>query len=176
MGWPKYLLQKLGSRKRSVVQMQIRLDFQLQPKESPKQNQNLPGFCHYCKRPGDWKKGCYKLNTLRVFSTLNQPSPQWQGSQEPQGLVPIIPLNRLGETPSPDWECIFEPFFPILGGAGAQPHCQLTAPPRGIQQFRQGGLNNSVPYPFLSVWTFWETPILFFLVPVLLFICWAKIS
>ena len=38
------------------MQMAIYTNFWLQQMETPKQNQNLPGLCHYYKTPAHWKK------------------------------------------------------------------------------------------------------------------------
>ena len=69
----------------------------------PKQKQISSSFCCFCKEPGHWKRGCYKFKHFRCLQPSNQPfqhppNSQWWGSEEEQGLFPILPLNQLGET------------------------------------------------------------------------------
>lgn len=70
----------------------------------PKQNQNPPGLCHYCTRPGHWKKDYYKLRRSgcpSVFSLTKIPHDKALGNH--RGLsqsFPLVswgkPLSRLG--------------------------------------------------------------------------------
>ena len=47
------------------------LNFQLQQMKAPKQDQNPPSFCYYCKEPGLWKRDCYKVKCSRRFQLSN---------------------------------------------------------------------------------------------------------
>ena len=79
------------------------LNLQIQQMKAPKQNQNPPSFCYYCKELGHWKRDCYKFKYFRHLQLSNQPfqhppNSQLWGSEELPGIFPILPLNRLGET------------------------------------------------------------------------------
>ena len=51
----------------------IKKNLQLQQLKAPKQNQNSPGFCYYCKEPRQWNRNSYKFKCLRHFHPSNQP-------------------------------------------------------------------------------------------------------
>ena len=81
------------------------------------QNQHIPGLCHYCKTPGHWRKGCYKLSAPGTFSPLADVIPK-----EPQGLVPIPLLKQLREAPLQ----VRNESSPVLVGTG--PTLSVTRP------------------------------------------------
>ena len=63
--------------------------------KTPKQNQNPPSFYYYCEESGHWKEHCYKFKRFGCLQPSNQPfrrppNSQWQGSEELQGLFPIL--------------------------------------------------------------------------------------
>ena len=92
-----------------------KLNVQLQQIKAPKENQNHPSFCYYCKEPGNEKRDGYKFKQFRCFQLSNQPfqsppnSQSW-GSEKLQGLFPILLLNQVGEA----FLQIGNEFLPVL--------------------------------------------------------------
>lgn len=157
--------------------MAIYTNFRLHQVETPKQKQNLPGLCRYCKTPAHREKHRDKRKD-HAFSPLTNPTP----NDEAPGTkaCPNPPRQSAQGNPSPDWEWIFEPFYlsmevPVLNPTATQQPClgALKSSDRWVSNKPQPSL---FLHPFLFVWALWEIPTLFFLVPLLLFTCWAEIS
>ena len=88
-----YILNDSIKRKTTKI-----LNFQLQQMEAPKRNQNPPDLCHYCRKPGHWKKDCYEPKCSRSFQASNSPPNLQRQDSRTTGLLPIFLLNRLGES------------------------------------------------------------------------------
>lgn len=121
--------------------MQTLRKFSTTTKETPKQNQNLPGFCRYCRGQETERRTVASLTRSGCFQPSTNPVPGDKAPRNHRALFLSFPLIGLGK-PLLQTENIFERFFPSMEVLVFNPHRQLIAPPRGIRQFRQEGLNN----------------------------------
>ena len=91
------LLDESPKRKTTKI-----LNLQIQQMKAPKQIQNPPNFCYYCKKPGHWKRVCYKFKHLGAFAFQPafpmSPNSQLRDSEKSTGLFSILLLNQLGGT------------------------------------------------------------------------------